>query len=435
VENGFEPLEAEQLVQESERQQQASAPLFSQSGTDGSTETQEPTVEIETRETPNLNQLPNSTRQKVTADPSTGTVTYRGDMSADERDALKACFSDPDVQYQVEQAQQRLREKAGGRVTPPVENGATFEVPQLAVRQGDAFEVFRETHITDTDWRLSDFEATLPGYEPSRPQGQRGAVDADEEGGLNIRFLDDVRRQLTMLSDDRRWSVSDLVVWLDRSIPHPDIRPQDSVAFLERLVQNDLLDEQGFSLDALVRDKYSLKRAVEKRIDEHREAAHDRRFQRLLWGGDGEAAVAVRPDVCFSFDTEYPYRALYDGDYEFVNHYYEAIGQMNGEEAECAFFLDRQPEIDYWVRNLSQNRKHGFWLQTASAKFYPDFVCRCEDGRVLVVEYKGEQYRGRPKAEGKKNIGEVWAKRSDGHCLFGLVGKDDHEDQIRSLLE
>lgn len=433
VENGFEPLEAEQLVQESDQQRQSRAPLFNQSEDGEAEETDQPSVEFEVDEAPDLNSLSDETRKKVHADPS-GTVTYRGSMSDDEREDLKACFDNPDIKYQVDKAQQQLRKRGGGRVPPPADKGEPFEVPELAVRQGDAFEVFRETHLTDTEWELSEFDATLPGYEPSPPRGQRGAVDADEGGELKIQFLDDVRRQLTMLSGDHQWSVSDLVYWLDRSIPHPDIRPQDSVAFLERLVQNYLLDEQGFSLDALVRDKYSLKRAVEKRIDEHRDAAHDQHFERLLWGGDGEAAVTVHPDVCFSFDADYPYRALYDGEYEFFNHYYEAVGQMNQEEADCAFFLDQRPEIDYWVRNLSQNRKHGFWLQTASGKFYPDFVCKCTDGRTLVVEYKGEHLMGGPDAEEKKNVGEVWAERSGRQCEFVMVGKDEYENQLRSIL-
>jgi len=436
VENGFEPLEAEQLVQESEQQRQSEAPLFNQSSGDDGTSTQDPSVEIETTEIPDLNQLPDSTRQKVDADPSTGTVTYRGTMNNEERDALKKCFSDPDVQYQVDQAQQRLQEKRGGRVTPPAEQGSSFEVPRLAVRQGDAFETFRETHIKDTDWRLSDFEPTLPGYEPRLPQGQRGAVDTGEEGELSIRFLDDVRRQLTLLSGDQQWSVSELVRWLDRSIPHPDIRPQDSIAFLERLVQGYLLDEQDFSLDALVRDKYRLKRAVESRIDEHRAAAHKQHYDRMLFGGDGAPSVTVTPEMCFEFDEDYPYTSLYNGEYEYVNHYYgpDRIGQMNQEEAECAFFLDRQPEIEYWVRNLEQNRKHGFWLQTASGKFYPDFVCKCTDGRTLVVEYKGEHLMDAPDATEKENVGAVWAERSEGQCEFIMVGMDDYREKIDGSL-
>ncbi len=33
-----------------------------------------------------------------------------------------------------------------------------------------------------------------------------------------------------------------------------------------------------------------------------------------------------------------------------------------------------------------------FWLPTSSDYFYPDFVAELKDGRVLVVEYKGEPY-------------------------------------------
>jgi len=33
--------------------------------------------------------------------------------------------------------------------------------------------------------------------------------------------------------------------------------------------------------------------------------------------------------------------------------------------------------------------QHSFWLQTSTDRFYPDFVCKLRDGRILGVEYKG----------------------------------------------
>ena len=41
----------------------------------------------------------------------------------------------------------------------------------------------------------------------------------------------------------------------------------------------------------------------------------------------------------------------------------------------------------YWVRNLAL-KATSFRLQTATDRFYPDFVCQLKDGRVLVVEYR-----------------------------------------------
>ena len=61
------------------------------------------------------------------------------------------------MEYKIDHAQHRIREKRGERTPAPAEQGRPFEVPRLVVRQGDAFETFRETHFTDTDWRLSDF--------------------------------------------------------------------------------------------------------------------------------------------------------------------------------------------------------------------------------------------------------------------------------------
>jgi type III restriction enzyme len=61
-------------------------------------------------------------------------------------------------------------------------------------------------------------------------------------------------------------------------------------------------------------------------------------------------------------------------------------------------------------------------------------VCKLSDDRSLVVEYKGTHLRDGPDATEKKNVGEARAQQSDGRCLFTMVGKNDYEERIRSLL-
>jgi len=63
---------------------------------------------------------------------------------------------------------------------------------------------------------------------------------------------------------------------------------------------------------------------------------------------------------------------------------------MNGPEVGCAVVLDFSDKVLHWVRNISGNERDSFWLHTATDKFYPDFVALLKDGRVLVVEYKGQ---------------------------------------------
>ena len=100
---------------------------------------------------------------------------------------------------------------------------------------------------------------------------------------------------------------------------------------------------------------------------------------------------------------------------------------MNSEEENCAIQLEQIAELDCWVRNIDQRSEEEgtFWLQTSTDKFYPDFVARLKDGRFLVVEYKGEHLWGNPDSEEKKDLGEFWADRSKGKCLFVMTkGKD-----------
>ena len=56
------------------------------------------------------------------------------------------------------------------------------------------------------------------------------------------------------------------------------------------------------------------------------------------------------------------------------------------------------------------------WLQKSRGCFYPDFVCKLTDGRILAVEYKGSHLY--TDAQEKLAIGELWEKRSNGKCLF-----------------
>ena len=87
------------------------------------------------------------------------------------------------------------------------------------------------------------------------------------------------------------------------------------------------------------------------------------------------------------------------------------------EEFQCACWLDEHPKVRFWFRNL-EKRRTSFRLQTSTDFFYPDFVCMLEDGRVLVVEYKGGHLADNDDSREKRAIGEVWASRSNGKALF-----------------
>lgn len=132
----------------------------------------------------------------------------------------------------------------------------------------------------------------------------------------------------------------------------------------------------------------------------------------------------------------YPARPpYYDGRYRFRKHYYGMIGDLKGqgEEYACAVAIDEFPQVRHWVRNLPRYPEFSFWLPTASDRFYPDFVCELDDGRVLVVEYKGADRESDNDSHEKRLIGNYWATVS-GNLFLMAVARDAQGRGVREQL-
>jgi len=91
--------------------------------------------------------------------------------------------------------------------------------------------------------------------------------------------------------------------------------------------------------------------------------------------------------------------------------------------------IDNLPQLKFWIRNLSRRFQTSFWLPTSTDRFYPDFVALLEDGRILVVEYKGGDRVTTDDTKEKRNIGELWAEKSGGKGLFLMAEKRNAQGQ------
>ena len=138
---------------------------------------------------------------------------------------------------------------------------------------------------------------------------------------------------------------------------------------------------------------------------------------------------------------KYPSRPpYYSGSFQFKKHFFpqNLIEDLkaSGEEFECAKAIESLPQVKYWIRNLVRREHASFWLPLAHGRFFPDFVCKLNDGRMLVVEYKGEAYASNDDSAEKRAVGEKWAQLSNGKCLFIMaVKKDAHNRDVRGQLQ
>lgn len=411
LENGFQKQEIDEMMAATPAPDLG--PLFSPGAASGQS------IAFRVDEAPALYNVPADLAGVVRYDPQTQTIELPARLTPEQVAAIAPAFSTPAARKSfVEQAQASRTRIVPPNATPS-ERGETLSVPVLAFRQGRFLEQFEETHFLDFDWELSTKDPSLTEVEfPSeRPAPQQAEVDVTDEGRIRTQFLSNLQNQMTLLKVEQGWKISDLVYWLDHNILHRDITATESGVFLTRLVTN-LIEKRGFSLDTLVREKYRLRDAAAAKMDWHRKNAHTQSFTKFF---RDDSPLEVSPDLVFTFDPEEypaPVNSLYRGQHQFKKHYYPDVGDLKptGEEHQCAQIIDSLDEVACWVRNLDSQPSRSFWLQTSKGRFYPDFVCKLTDGRILVVEYKGSHLY--TDAEEKRIIGELWEKRSHGRCLF-----------------
>jgi type III restriction enzyme len=304
-----------------------------------------------------------------------------------------------------------------------------FSIPVLAVKQGKLLEQFDESFFMERPLALAKCDPYLSEEEfpKDSPDSMSVEIDISGAGKIKTSFIREVHTQSYLIAADQKVSKQSLASWLDKSIPHKSIPQTESMVFLLGMVER-LLENRRWTLEELWREKYRLREATRRKIEGYKNQAETQSFQDFLFSTKGYELI-VTPEKCFTFDPEdYPCPAnnsLYQ--HSFKNHYYQVIGDLKpeGEEFECARLLDTHPKVKRWVRNLEGHPRFSFWLQTATDKFYPDFVCELTNGKFLVVEYKGEHLWGASDAEEKRMIGEKWAELSKGKCLFVMPNGSD----------
>ncbi|TRL35048.1 DEAD/DEAH box helicase [Rhizobium straminoryzae] len=305
-----------------------------------------------------------------------------------------------------------------------------FAVPRLAVQTAHGLQLFDRGHFLDIPWKLENDDPShiMDFFVPPKQARDEAHVDVDQSGHVNVAFVTDLHEQLMLNLQERGWTKNALVNWLDRRLPFTarrDITRVSSTLFISKALDH-ITAQTGMAIEALARAKFRIVEALVKVIAKHRDGREIQAFQQALIPQGGlDFKTSAELELVFE-ESRYAYREPYKGRVDFKKHLFRVIGDLeaSGEEHECAVYLERMPEVKAWVRNTSQ-QPNSFWLQTATDKFYPDFVALLKDGRHLVLEYKGKPYMTNDDSKEKRLVGELWADRSGGSCLFLMIeGKE-----------
>lgn len=379
-----------------------------------------------------------ATGGRVEVDVETGVIRARGALNNYDLDAMLNAL--PKAAAKAVQALVHKSRGAQLKAIDPEQAPIQFAVPMLAIRSAKGLELFDRAHFLDIPWKLEESEPApiLDFFAAPKPGVDEAHLDVSATGQVTVDFVTDLHQQLALALQEKGWTKAALVNWIDRRLPtsaRRDITRVSSTLFIAKALDA-ISDKTAMSLEALARAKFRLVDAFVKVIAKHRDVREATAFEKALFPQSGlEFETSSDLELVFDFEIELGYREPYKGGIQFKKHLHRMVGDLNssGEEFDCAVYIDRCKAVKTWVRNTTR-QPGSFWLQTASDKFYPDFLALLNDGRILVVEYKGSYLATAADAKEKQQIGDLWADRSKGQALFLMIENREFGRIDRAIL-
>lgn len=365
-------------------------------------------------------------------------VTLDQPPTPEMRAALVATLDDRKSREALEKLLERFELRHQAVVAPSARGVPFAPLPLLCVRdsQGELDLAEKEALLDLAGFSLADASPELPAFVPDSERKPylldvaEGHLRIEQESAAYAVNLDLVPTEV---------GEADLLRWLDGRLRGAETTQAQRLAWLAKVLRW-LQREGGHTLTALVRHRNQLCDLLRERLTAIAADARQRGFQLSFLGAEPRGCVSA--DYIFRFGLGmYPARPpYYQGRYRFLKHYYGVIGDLKeappkqpDHEYHCAVALDELPEVLHWVRNLPRFPDFSFWLPTSKDRFYPDFVAELKDGRLLVVEYKGEGYKTSDDSIEKRLIGEYWAKLT-GNLFMFAVERDAKGLDVRQQL-
>ena len=327
----------------------------------------------------------------------------------------------------------------------PAQRGISFVAPRLMAQvQGALLFADNALFLEFHDWSLRTHPHQLTATEFAIQQvADTFEIDLDGDK-LTVAFADQ-SVQMSLDIDVEGWSEPGLVQWLDRKVRDRFIGQAELIAWLGAVVSH-LIRDRGIPLSSLMRCQFILARCLQKKLEAIYAAESNKSYQLNLFGKDAVPSISF--DQGFRFvDGMFAGVRLYRGRQRFAKHFTgndqvpafdsQTANGADGEELHCAVALDSIADVKHWIRNVPKHA-NAFFLPRAVGYHYPDLIAELNDGRTLIVEYKGQRGKADPKEIESLNIGKTWQAVSGGMAIycrveFDLDGLDMRGQILRAI--
>jgi len=385
-------------------------------------------VKIELSNMPDTSTLSEVVKNKFEIDAENKTIIFKDKITESDKDAIINSLSNKNDRQKIEQFLNEIKAYSKIYVSPK-RQGKILSVPQLLIDFEGELRVFDDEVLLPADWNLAICNKSLSENEfPVKvDSGTKGLIDIDSNGNAYTYNASTIQEELNSLIISSTMDKIGLIEWLVKECRHQSIPYAQIIVFISSLIDQ-LIESRTLHIEHLVFMRFKLKDAIKRKILSLYMEAKKKGYQKLLFPQSGmveEKISSFSVGEDFVFPDIYPAFNFYSGSFSFLKHYHLQVGDMNNEESECAFRIDSNSSVDYWIRNLERQEYYSFWLQTSTDKFYPDFIAKLVDGTIVIIEYKGSNIYDTPDSIEKRQIGSFYAGLSSNRCRFIMLkGKD-----------
>lgn len=385
---------------------------------------------------PETRVIPKEIKEKIEINRSNNTITFNKPITIKERDTLKEIFKNEDDKEIIEQIYNYTNRIKLDYVSPQ-KKGEVFSVPQLLLDFDGEVRVFDEECLILPDWNLVKCSSKLTEKEfPVKVDaGDMGLIDLDDRGNVTVKHSDStIQIELTSLIVSSNMDRNGLIKWLVKECRNEIVPHAQSVVYINNVIDS-LMNERNLNVEQLVYKRMLLRETIIEKIKSLIKEVKKKGFQSYFSFADKVSDNKNKFELGndFKFTSDYPANETYNGSIRYQKHFFETIGDMNGEEAECAFNIDSNSNVKYWIRNLDRKGDSSFSLPTSTDRFYPDFVVMLNSGVIVLIEYKGANLYGTEDSKEKRVIGDFYASHSAGKCKFLMTNGRDWSN-LKSIL-
>ena len=181
----------------------------------------------------------------------------------------------------------------------------------------------------------------------------------------------------------------------------------DLTAYIDRIVENMNSDE----LAAMEKNLHGYSMKIRAKIDRLLDDYRTQRFKNLLETGKIECLPSFR--LSREINPGKPFGAL-------SKSLYGEEQEVNGFELTVIEKVASLPNIKWWHRNMDRLE----FCINGFLNHYPDFIVMTNNGKVVMIETKGDFYTSTDDSRAKAELGKIWQAQAGAKYRYYMVSKE-----------